>query len=172
MTNPFFDHPILNSPYERPRRHWELDASGQPTQLIREERRRAEFITPIPKPKKRKAAAQPEMDLGDPRGLSSGSQRYDAQSNINYIRGLVDAWRSLSNPAHWQVSPQTQRLLTRWRHHEYGGQRYLPAVREAEGWEDCCEGDQSSRGRSHESVPRLTAWNSGSPTHSPTAWPG
>ena len=22
MTNPFFDHPILNSPYEYPRRHW------------------------------------------------------------------------------------------------------------------------------------------------------
>ena len=32
MSNPFFDHPILNSPYERPARHWELDASGQPTQ--------------------------------------------------------------------------------------------------------------------------------------------
>jgi hypothetical protein len=29
MSNPFFDHPILNSPYESPRRHWELDASGQ-----------------------------------------------------------------------------------------------------------------------------------------------
>jgi hypothetical protein len=25
MSNPFFDHPILNSPYESPRRHWELD---------------------------------------------------------------------------------------------------------------------------------------------------
>ena len=34
MSNPFFDHPILNSPYEHPRRHWELDADGQPTQRI------------------------------------------------------------------------------------------------------------------------------------------
>ena len=25
MANPFFDHPILNSPYECPQRHWELD---------------------------------------------------------------------------------------------------------------------------------------------------
>jgi hypothetical protein len=25
MSNPFFDHPILNSPYAYPRRHWELD---------------------------------------------------------------------------------------------------------------------------------------------------
>jgi type III restriction enzyme len=26
MSNPFFDHPILNSPYKYPQRHWELDA--------------------------------------------------------------------------------------------------------------------------------------------------
>jgi len=32
MENPFFEHPILNSPYECPARHWELDAEGQPTQ--------------------------------------------------------------------------------------------------------------------------------------------
>lgn len=53
MSNPFFDHPILNSPYEIPKRHWELDEQGQPTQKLIETRRRAEFITPIPKPKKR-----------------------------------------------------------------------------------------------------------------------
>jgi adenine-specific DNA-methyltransferase len=32
MTNLFFQKPILNSPYQYPERHWELDASGQPTQ--------------------------------------------------------------------------------------------------------------------------------------------
>src|SRR5208283_4766372 len=51
--NPFFDHPILNSPYSYPERHWELDDQGQPTQKIIQNRRPAEFITPIPKPKKR-----------------------------------------------------------------------------------------------------------------------
>ena len=49
MSNPFFDHPILNSPYARPARHWELDPQGQPTQKILDNRRRADFITPIPK---------------------------------------------------------------------------------------------------------------------------
>jgi len=53
--DPFFDHPILNSPYGYPERHWELDDQGRPTQKIVENRRPAEFITPIPKPKKRKA---------------------------------------------------------------------------------------------------------------------
>ena len=52
MANPFFEKPILNSPYEYPSRHWELDDSGQPTEQIIEARRFAEFITPIPKPKK------------------------------------------------------------------------------------------------------------------------
>ena len=50
MENPFFDRPIINSPYEYPSRHWELDGDGQPTQQIVESRRGAEFITPIPKP--------------------------------------------------------------------------------------------------------------------------
>lgn len=54
MNNQFFEKPILNSPYGYPSRHWELDDTGQPTQKILETRRRADFITPIPKPKKRK----------------------------------------------------------------------------------------------------------------------
>src|ERR1700730_12425431 len=53
MSNPFFDHPILNTPYEYPMRYWELDETGQPTQNIIERRGSAKFITPIPKPKKR-----------------------------------------------------------------------------------------------------------------------
>lgn len=56
LNDRFFSDPILNSPYEYPGRHWELDADGQPTQRILEERRRASFITPIPKPKKRSDA--------------------------------------------------------------------------------------------------------------------
>lgn len=34
MDNRFFEQPILNSPYDYPVRHWELDSSGQPTQQI------------------------------------------------------------------------------------------------------------------------------------------
>ena len=48
----FFDRPILNSPYEYPARHWELDTTGQPTNRILDTRRRVSFITPIPRPKK------------------------------------------------------------------------------------------------------------------------
>jgi hypothetical protein len=50
MDNRFFEQPILNSPYDPPDRHWELDPHGHPTPRIVEIRRKAEFITPIPKP--------------------------------------------------------------------------------------------------------------------------
>ena len=75
MSNPFFDHPILNSPYEYPLRHWELDEAGQPTQKIIERRRGAKFITPIPKPKKRKAAAQTGFVFDEGKGLLTKEQQ-------------------------------------------------------------------------------------------------
>ena len=118
MSNPFFDHPILNSPYERPVKHWELDEHGQPTQKILEARRRAEFITPIPKPKKRKrTAAQDEMVLDEGKGLSTKHQQYDITSIINQVRQQVDTWRTLPSPSQWQVTPETARLLQHWRQH-------------------------------------------------------
>ena len=100
MPNPFFDHPILNSPYECPRRHWELDLSGQPTQQIIERRRRAEFITPIPKPKKRKTPVQQqEIVFDEGKGLSTKVQQYDPTSIINEVRQNVDSWRALPSPS-------------------------------------------------------------------------
>jgi type III restriction enzyme len=118
--NPFFDQPILNSPYEYPKRHWELDKDGQPTQRIVEDRRKAEFISPIPKPKKRKAR-QPELSLGDEK-LSTANQQYNVTSMINEVRNLVTAWRGLPATA-WQVTPETARLLSYWRHHEFSDVR-------------------------------------------------
>jgi type III restriction enzyme len=124
MSNPFFDHPILNSPYERPSRHWELDESGQPTQQVLETRRRAEFITPIPKPKKqKKSPKQQDFIFDEGVGLSDTTQQYDPTSIINEVRSHVDSWRALPNPAQWQVTPETARLLQHWRHHDFNGVR-------------------------------------------------
>lgn len=120
QTDRFFAHPILNSPYERPTRHWELDGSGQPTQRIVESRRGAEFITPIPKPKKRQTTvAQEFMVFDEGKGLSTKEQQYDSTSLINEVRRHVEAWRSLPNPRDWQVTPETARLLQHWRQHKF-----------------------------------------------------
>ena len=124
-SNPFFDRPILNSPYLRPTKHWELDESGQPTQKTLESRRRASFITPIPKPKKRRVEQKKQEDIvfDEGKGLSTTKQQYDPTSVINEIRSFVDEWRSLSNPNLWQVTPETARLLQHWRHHNFSGVR-------------------------------------------------
>jgi len=123
MSNPFFEHPILNSPYESPARHWELDDQGQPTQQIIERRRRAEFITPIPKPRKRKGAAdQQQIVFDEGKGLSTAEQQYHT-AIINAVRQEVDQWRQLPNLNHWQVTPETARLLQHWRHHKFSSIR-------------------------------------------------
>jgi len=124
MGNPFFEHPILNSPYVSPHRHWELDDQGQPTQRIIENRRPAEFITPIPKPKKRKrVAAQQELVFDEGKGLSTKEQQYDATSIINEVRGQVSQWRAWPKPSDWQVTPETARLLQHWRDHKFASLR-------------------------------------------------
>lgn len=123
MINAFFEHPILNSPYEYPARHWETDESGQPTQRIIESRRSVSFITPIPKPKKQRLQQQLSLTLDEGKGLSSEDQRYDATSAINEVRNHVDAWRKLQNPSQWLVTPETARLLQHWRNHKFSGIR-------------------------------------------------
>lgn len=125
MQDRFFEQPILNSPYEYPARHWELDANGQPTQNIIEERRRADFITPIPKPKKRKSKTEKQQDIvfDEGLGLSTEEQQYDPTSILNEVRQHVNQWRNWPNPNDWQVTPETARLLQHWRHHQFSSIR-------------------------------------------------
>ena len=124
MADSFFTKPIINSPYESPTRHWELDGEGQPTHRLIDRRRRAEFVTPIPKARKRKTpGAQDALEFGDRTGVSTKAQEYDPTPIINELRGHVDRWRTLPNPDDWQVTPETARLLRHWRHHRFGGIR-------------------------------------------------
>jgi hypothetical protein len=124
MASPFLEHPILNSPYLCPARHWELDEQGQPTQKIIDRRRRAEFITPIPKPRKRRrSVAQESFVFDEGKRLSTREQQYDPTSIINEVRGHVNRWRAWPKPSEWQVTPETARLLAHWRHHEFAGVR-------------------------------------------------
>jgi len=101
-----------------------LDEAGQPTQKIIDRRRAADFITPIPKPKKHKAkGAQKDFVFDEGKGLSTEVQQYDPKSIISEVRGYVEAWRALPNPNQWQVTPETARLLSHWRHHHFNGVR-------------------------------------------------
>src|SRR5690606_15938044 len=120
--NPFFEKPILNSPYAYPKRHWELDPDGQPTQKILEARRPVSFITPIPKPRKRKASGtQQDIVFDEGKGISTAEQQYDTTSIINEVRNHVDKWRLIPNPNEWGVTPETARLLQHWRNYPFQG---------------------------------------------------
>ena len=125
MTDSFFEHPILNSPYAYPGRHWELDEDGQPTSRISESRRESKLMTPVPKAQKRRrrAASQSEMVLDSGEGLSTEDQEYNPTPIINEIRRYVEDWRSLPNPNQWLVTPETARLLQHWRHHQFSSLR-------------------------------------------------
>ena len=115
----FFDRPVLNSPYEYPARHWELDDGGQPTNRILDRRRQVSFITPIPKPKKSKSAQQALVLDEEALQAATEDQQYELAQTINSVRNAVDRWRALPDPGQWGVTPETARLLQHWRHHGF-----------------------------------------------------
>ncbi|MEO5333779.1 MAG: DEAD/DEAH box helicase family protein [Magnetococcus sp. YQC-5] len=122
MAIEFFDQPILNPPYAIPGRHWILDTDGQPTGLMANQRRNSSYVTPVPKPSKRRSGpgAQKTLVYDD---LSTNDQEYDPTPIINKIRGEIESWRLLPEPTQWLVTPETARLLQHWRTHPFQGIR-------------------------------------------------
>lgn len=117
MGEVFFKSPILNSPYEVPSRHWELDANGQPTNVRIPRRRPSALVSPIPKPKKVRGKQVQADLLADEDG-----QEYNPTEIINGVRSAVESWRKLPE-SQWQVSPTTARLLRHWRSHIFANQK-------------------------------------------------
>ncbi len=160
MSEPdFFKAPILNSPYERPTAHWELE-NGIPTNRVGPSRRRAELLSPIPKAKKQKAKAkQAAIDFDDKSGLEVDRQKYDL-TIVNELRGRVDAWRELKNPNDWGVTPDTARLLQHWRQHAFTNQRpffcQIEAVETAIWLAEVAPNDARASGSSNISMPPTT----------------
>ena len=121
MSKKFFEKPIINSPYEYPSQHWELDKSGVPTHEIKPIRRPADFVTPIPRPRQETGGSQQqELNLVGETGISTEEQQYDITAIINGVRNQVDQWRQIPDPNKWGVTPETTRLLQHWRHHKFG----------------------------------------------------
>ena len=125
MSQSFFENPILNSPYEVPARYHALDEEGQPLeQPPIHGRRPCDFVTPVPKPKRRSAkAAQTSMLFEDAGGLSDEGQEYNPKPIINEIRQHVASWRALHSDRDWGVTAATARLLHHWRRADVEGLR-------------------------------------------------
>ncbi len=127
----FYEQPILNSPYDAPTSHWELDDERQPTGAVSEGRRPASFISPIPAPRKRgkkgakadKSTQQTLVFDTQAESLTEDGQQYDLSQLINTVRGEVAKWRSEPDERRWHVTAETARLLKHWRHFEFPGIR-------------------------------------------------
>ena len=116
----FFENPILNSPYDYPRRHWKMDADNKPTGEINSSRRPSSNRTPIVTPRakgKGNSAIQQDLFLDTSEGVD-----YRENELINRIRAEVDRWRE-SPQENWHVTAETARLLKHWRHFEFPSYR-------------------------------------------------
>ena len=103
MPKVTIDNPVINSPFEEPKRHFKFNPRGI-TEEIAEGRRRSEYFMPFPKPKKQSAASQMQFELPD-RDLR------EANAFINSVRAHVTTWRNSGYPG---VTPTTRRLLEHW----------------------------------------------------------
>ena len=113
----FHSEPILNSPYAKPSKHWELDINDQPTGNIIASRRSVSLVTPIPVPKPAGTTQQLGMALSSDASITNTS-RMHLTTIINEVRNEVDKWRELPENL-WEVTPTTARLLKHWRHHKF-----------------------------------------------------
>ena len=110
MAKVTIDNPVINSPFEEPKRHFKFNARGI-TEEIAEGRRRSEYFMPFPKPKKQSGAAQAAQMQFE---LPSRDLR-EANTFINSVRTQVAAWRS---SGYLGVTPTTRRLLEHWNNPE------------------------------------------------------
>ena len=124
MSNPFFDHPILNSPYEYP------SSTGNST---RSASRRSSHRAPAAcgvhhaHPEAEEAEALPQRSRTS---YSTKARAVDARTavrpDLDHQRGAPAAWTlgaTLPSQNQWQVTPETARLLQHWRHHEFNDVR-------------------------------------------------
>src|SRR5438309_11767135 len=96
------ENPILNSPFEEPRRHHKFDEDGI-TDEIAEARRPSSYFIPIAAPKKK--GKQLTFDT------LWTEDRAKENDDINFIRSRVALWRSRG---YSDITPVTRSLLEYW----------------------------------------------------------
>jgi type III restriction enzyme len=101
------ENPILNSPYEEPRRHFKFTEDGITDEIV-EDRRISQYFIPIPRPKKK-----------NPKQLSFETQwtadRIEENKLINQIREAVEKW---CKGDYVGITRITARLLEYWKRPE------------------------------------------------------
>ena len=109
MQQVVIENPVLNSPFEEPKRHFKFTEDGITDEII-EERRISQYFVPIPRPKKRS---------GKDKQLSFDtewtSDRVEENKDINRIRERVAIWRK---GGYIGITKTTAHLLEYWKREE------------------------------------------------------
>ena len=100
-------NPIINSPYERPRYHWELDGDGRATDTLLDGRRPSGPYRGVPLP----AGSHEHAGYDD---------SIEPYARINAIRDGVASWRK---GGYRGASKMSRRLLEHWSRDAGGGER-------------------------------------------------
>lgn len=103
MRQVVIENPVLNSPYEEPRRHFRFSDDGITDETV-EARRPSSYFVPVPQPRKK-----------NPKQLAFDTEwtqdRIEENKLVNQIRERVKLWRQ---GGHLGVTSTTARLLSYW----------------------------------------------------------
>ena len=107
MGQVLIENPVLNSPFEEPKRHFRFNEDGITNEIV-EARRVSSYFVPIPRPKKR-----------SPKQLGFETEwtqdRVKENEFINKVRGSVTRWRQGGCLG---ITSTTDRLLKYWKRPE------------------------------------------------------
>jgi type III restriction enzyme len=107
MPQVTIENPVLNSPFEEPRKHFKFTEDGI-TEDVEEFRRISQYFVPIPRPRRRNArqmAFETEWT----------ADRVEPNKDINKIREAVQKWRK---GGYIGITSITKMLLEHWKHED------------------------------------------------------
>ena len=103
MKQVVIENPVINSPFEEPKRYFKFSDEGITDEII-ESRRISSYFVPIPQPRK-KNSKQLSFDS------EWTADRLEENKFINHVRERVDIWRQ---GKYQGVTNITRRLLDYW----------------------------------------------------------
>jgi len=99
------ENPVINSPYDEPKRHFKFTEEGITDEIIEGTRRPSSYFIPIARPRSRGRQTQLHLDT------EWTEDRLKENDEINRIRARVAIWR---NGGYVGVTKTTSRLLGYW----------------------------------------------------------
>ena len=105
MKQVVIENPVINSPYDEPKRHFKFTEEGITDEIIEGLRRPSSYFIPIARPRSRGRQAQLHLDT------EWTEDRLKENDEINRIRARVAIWRK---GGYVGVTKTTSRLLEYW----------------------------------------------------------